>query len=193
MIKYDFKNKLGDQATLRKEFNPELMRTLRNLPQIRDWCRESDLISELSQHEFLKKISIDKNNLMYSIHIDGESDLIGVCGLTNILWTHRSAEWSLYIDPKWQGKGFAESALKTMIAHGFHNMNLHRIWGEIFDTNIPCLKMAEKIGFVTEGKLRQSYYKKGQYIDSLIVGMLKSEFYEHLAKSEAWRRYGDGD
>jgi L-amino acid N-acyltransferase YncA len=187
MIYHGFKTKDDQFLFLSKEINSELARNTRNLPDIRDWCRENDVISPQAQEKWFASIGTDNKNLMYSIHTckleagddkslaNSLSNQIGVCGLTNINWFHRTAEWSLYISTLFQSNGCAESALKTLIKHGFDSLNLNRIWGDIFSTNTKCIQLAEKIGFTKEGELRNSYYKNGKYINSIIVSMLKEE------------------
>jgi diamine N-acetyltransferase len=186
LIDYYFKTKDLKSIFLTKDIDKERARYYRNLPEVRAWCREADEISPLAQDNWIQSISIDKKNLMYAIQ-DGSGNFYGVCGLTNISWVHRSAEWSLYVDPNKRKAGIANAALRTLIAHGFDSLNLHRIWGEIFTTNTACINLANKLGFTVEGTLRHTYYKSGGYIGSNIVSILKDEFYQLLATSEAWK------
>ena len=71
-------------------------------------------------------------------------------------------------------QGYAEGALMTLVRHGFEEMNFNRIYGETFSGN-PGIKLYEKLGFTHEGTLRQTYYKCGKYIDSLVFSILKGE------------------
>lgn len=169
------------------DFNDAL--TCRNNPVIRNWCRENDDISPDTQKKWAESLTNNNSLRMYAV-TDNYGSLttdpiqFGVCGLTNINWYHRTAEWSLYIDPKYQGKGYAYKALLTLLHHGFMSLNLNRIYGEIFYNNLVCLNLAFKIGFKVEGTLRQTYYKNGRYINSVIESMLKDEFIAIYIDSE---------
>lgn len=152
----------------------------RNDERIYKWCRQSDLISYDDQMDWYERQRKDQTIKMYtivqrSIDADITSDrLIGVCGLTSIDALNKRAEFSLYIGPEHQRRGLAKRALKTLLRHGFDNLNLHLIWGETFDGN-PAAHMFEKLGFVKEGTRRDFYFKSGRYIDAHLYSVKKDE------------------
>ena len=47
-----------------------------------------------------------------------------------------------------------------------------RIELEVFARNAPAIYLYEKFGFEIEGKRRKSIYKRGEYLDTLIMGLL---------------------
>lgn len=154
---------------------PEDARKWRNSKDIWQWCRQNTLIGKKSQEQWLEHIEKDKSIEMFGIY-DIKNYPVGVCGLTDIDLIHRNAEWSLYIAPEHQGKGYAKNALKALIMHGFDNLNLERIWGEMFEPNIRVQKIADDLGFKYEGYLRNTYYKGGQYINSIICSLIKEDY-----------------
>lgn len=68
-----------------------------------------------------------------------------------------------------QGKGYGPEALSWLVEQAFHRHNLHRIEGEVFDFNEAALKAYEKVGFVVEGRKRESMWQEGRYRDEVIV------------------------
>ena len=46
----------------------------------------------------------------------------------------------------------------------------------VFETNPLAIHVYEKCGFVHEGKLRQSTYRNGRYIDNILMSMLRREW-----------------
>jgi RimJ/RimL family protein N-acetyltransferase len=102
----------------------------RNNYKIWKWCRQNDLLMKESHKEWFDKIAKDPTIKMYSIQ--GANGFLGVCGLTDIDRVNQRAEFSLYIAPDYQGRGYATAALKTLLSHGFMNQNLNVIWGETF-------------------------------------------------------------
>jgi RimJ/RimL family protein N-acetyltransferase len=46
--------------------------------------------------------------------------------------------------------------------------------------NIIALNLYKKLGFVTEGVKRQEVYKNNQWVDSIIMSILKNEYNENL-------------
>lgn len=145
----------------------------RNSPEIFKWCRQYESITADAHerwHEWQEK---DPNTRMYGV-IAGEA-LVGVCGLTSIDWINRRAEFSLYIGPENQGKGYGEQALRALCRHGFDVLNLNCIWGEAFDGN-PAIEMFKRVGFKEEGRRRQFYFREGKYIDAILFSLIGGEF-----------------
>ena len=89
-----------------------------------------------------------------------------------------TGEFGIYIgDDDYRNGGFGSDALRTLIKYGFEDLNLNRIWCEVYDNN-AALEVYKHIGFIYEGKMRENYYHEGQYWDSHILGMLKKEYNE---------------
>lgn len=154
----------------------EMLRRWRNDPRVWKWCRQNDLIDQMSQDRWLERQSADPTIKMYLIReADEDKFPIGVCGLTSIDQVNRRAEFSLYVDPDKWGKGYGERGLRTLLLHGFKNLGLHCIWGESFAGN-PAMRMFDKIGFKQDGKHRKFYFRDGQFVDSHIFSILGSEF-----------------
>ena len=154
--------------------NIEAMRIARNTPEVRRWCRQVGLISEIDQHEWFNDQNDDPTIRMFEVHNQG-GEFVGVAGLTSIDWINKRAEFSLYILPSYQLRGLACKALKTLFSHGFKDLNLNLIWGETFDKN-PAAKVFKKIGMVKEGTRRDFYFKGGEYISAHLYSIRGSEW-----------------
>lgn len=152
------------------------LRLQRNKPEIRRWCRQVGLIEEAEQEAWADRLGKDPSIRMFAIcDVLDLPTVVGICGLTSILPVHNSAEFSIYIFTDCQRKGYARAALKTLIRHGFLELNLNRIWGETFEGN-PGARLYEQLGFVKEGDLRETYYKDGKYINSSIWSILRKDY-----------------
>lgn len=170
MIDYKYKVRL-DRI---KKSDLTFLRDARNDSSIRHWCRQHDLISDLDQERWYERQNQDPTISMYSI-LDLDGHLCGVCGLTSIDHIIRRAEFSLYIFPKCQKKGYGEVALKTLFNHGFLELNLNQIYGETFKGN-PALSLFEKLGMSKDGLRRDFYYKDGKYVDSILISLMRTEW-----------------
>jgi len=60
-----------------------------------------------------------------------------MAGLTDIDWTNRIAEISLFVSPNKRQKGVGTEALRLTLEEAFDHMNLHMVVGECFLCN-PC-------------------------------------------------------
>jgi UDP-4-amino-4,6-dideoxy-N-acetyl-beta-L-altrosamine N-acetyltransferase len=166
-----------------EDYDLAQLQSWRNNPELRQFFREYRDLSMENQKQWFQKIQNDKTQTVFSIVIKGQNRLIGCCGLHNISWTNRVGEFGIYIDTAKdvRGFGYGFDALNTLLNYGFNELNLNRIWGEVYSNN-AAIKLYEKMGFQYEGLLRQTYFYDGQYFDSKIVGMLAYEFRENLGK-----------
>ena len=156
---------------------PEKAREWRNDPRIYRWCRQNTLISETEHHDWLYKIDHDPTIKMFGINkrsINSENLLtpIGVCGFTSIDYRNQSAEFSLYIAPEYQRKGYGKKALELLIEHGFKEFNFHRIWGEVLDGN-PAMQMFKELKFSIEGTQVHKYHKDGHWQNATMIALAK--------------------
>lgn len=151
----------------------------RNDPAIWQWCRQHTLIDEDSHEAWAKSLCSRKDVKMFLIGNLGE--YVGVCGLTDIDHLNQRAEFSLYIAPEFQGRGLAKSALKTLLCHGFLDLNLNCIWGESFENN-PAQNLFQKVGFKFEGRRRHFYYREGRFIDACLYSALRSDWVSNWPK-----------
>lgn len=168
--------------------NLEQFRRWRNQEWLRDYFREYREITEYMQEKWYENI-VSNNDKFVNFEIiakmykDNDSSnffhsnvLVGMCGLYYINWKNRSAEFTIYIgEEKFRRNGFGTDALKVLLRYGFNEMNLNRVWCEVFEFN-KAIDIYKKLGFIKEGKLRQSVFTKGKYYDSYILSMLRSDF-----------------
>jgi hypothetical protein len=175
----------------------EEARQWRNDKAIYDYCRQTGLIDVHQQAKWVTSVSADPSIAMFSIHatitctcesgIQEAEQVIGVAGLTNIHHIHRGAEISLYVAKPYHkqiDRKTPRAIIKTLAAVAFEMYNLNRIFGETYDTNLSELVNLKDLGFVTEGTLRETYFKNGKYINSVIQSLLRSD-YDKL--KEGWK------
>ncbi len=179
---------IGDQIRFRsieKEDLPYFVKWL-NDPEVR---RGLSMIMPLSQaeeedwFEGLLKRSPFERPLAIEIQPDAQVDewiFVGNCGLFGIDWQNRFAEIGIHIGEKgYWNQGFGTKAMLLILKHGFENLNLHRLWLRVFETNLRAVRSYEKAGFKEEGKLRQAQFIDGKYVDVMIMSVLKTEWQDH--------------
>jgi [ribosomal protein S5]-alanine N-acetyltransferase len=74
------------------------------------------------------------------------------------------------------GRGFTHEALKAIIEFAFGTAGLRRIEAEIDPANVASNKLALKLGFVLEGRLRERWITKGKAGDTNIYGLLREDW-----------------
>ena len=79
----------------------------------------------------------------------------------------RQDTWSL---------GYATEAMQAILRFGFLNLGLHRISDFCDPANHASMRVMEKLGMRREGHLRQNYYTKGRWWDSVTYAILAEEW-----------------
>jgi diamine N-acetyltransferase len=131
-----------------------------------------------------RKKPLEERPLTIDILTEAGWEPIGNCGLFNIDWRIRKAEFGIMIGAKQQwDKGYGTEALRLILQHGFSTLNLNRISLQVYETNPRAMRSYEKAGFVHEGKLRQGHYQDGNYVDVFIMSVLRSEW-QNSGKTE---------
>lgn len=136
-------------------------------------------IHEYDHNDWFTRVTSDSNVRIFGIRMyDNEKNLlIGTCQLYNIDIISRSAELAIRIGEEiFQGKGYGYQAITSLINFGFNDLNLNRIYLQVFNTNQNAIKLYTNIGFQNEGILRQSIFIDGCYRDIHIMALLKGEY-----------------
>ena len=70
--------------------------------------------------------------------------------------------------------------MKILIEYGFNTLNLNRLDLKVNDFNLRAIKCYQKLGFIEEGRMRQSCFRNGEYHDQLIMSILRSEWKDRI-------------
>ena len=73
-------------------------------------------------------------------------------------------------------KGYGTAALRETVNLALVTFGLYRVWADIPEYNKAALALFSHLGFTHEGTLRQSRPHEGSRSDSVIMGMLRTEF-----------------
>jgi ribosomal-protein-serine acetyltransferase len=87
-----------------------------------------------------------------------------------------TVELSYWLDAAMEGKGIITQACRAMIRHAFEEHQVHRIEIACVTTNTRSRSVAEHLGFIQEGVLRQADRLHGRYGDRVYYGLLVNEW-----------------
>lgn len=106
-----------------------------------------------------------------------EDERIGYFRLSNYSDVNQNIYVGADISPKFKGKGLGKLAYEKFIPFLFEKYNLNKITLEVLSTNVIAINLYKKLGFIQEGIKRQEVLKKNQWVDSIIMSILKKEYY----------------
>jgi len=170
--------KVGLRA-VEKEDLP-FLRDWRNIVEFRKNFREVRELSLTDQEAWFDHLQNTKHiNYMFTV-IDLDSKKpIGAAGLLYINWIIRSADFSFYIgdENKYIGNdGIAKEAAKLLIDYGFNNLNMNKIWMELYEYDTEKINFfTNEFNFKHDGLLRENCFEDGRYWDSHIISLLKNQ------------------
>jgi RimJ/RimL family protein N-acetyltransferase len=112
----------------------------------------------------------NENSSSVNFAIDFEGRHVGGCGFANIDAKNQHAEVGLFIGEKalWD-QGLGKDVLATLVNYGFDFLNLHRIYLRVFANNQRAVHAYEQIGFVHEGRFRETKWRHGRWLDFLYM------------------------
>ncbi|RPF50613.1 GNAT family N-acetyltransferase [Aquisalibacillus elongatus] len=135
-----------------------------------------DLYNHEDIEEFYDKVKEGKNFVI----VEKESNTdIGSISLVGLSFRQRNAEILLLIGEKdYWGQGYGKEAFRLLLNYAFNELNLHRLSLKVFSYNQKAKKMYENLGFQVEGKLRESFFRDGEWHDIYIMSMLQKDYFE---------------
>ena len=169
--------KVGLRAVEREDLIK--LRDWRNNGEFRKNFREIRELNLANQENWYSKVNSSPNDFMFTI-VDLENQKpIGACGLLYTNWIIRSADFSFYIgqnDSYIDDEGYAKDAAQILIKYGFSNLNLNKIWMELYEFDKTKINFfTQEFGFKQDGILRDNCFEDGRYWNSYIISLLQKD------------------
>ena len=111
-----------------------------------------------------------------------EQALVGEALLWGLDVHNRLAHLGMSLRPRYRGRGLATDVVQVLCHYGFVVRGLNRLQIDTLADNTAMLRAATSAGFVVEGTLRKAAWVTGEFVDEVLLGLLRDE----------WRAGGDG-
>ncbi|TXT64754.1 MAG: Spermidine N(1)-acetyltransferase [Promethearchaeota archaeon] len=152
-----------------------------NNPRVRRLARST---TPTTKEDIEKRFEVQKKKIKDSFYFEifhkQDKKLIGDCGFNNISWIDRRGNIGLGIgEPKYWNKGIASEAVNLLLKYGFDELNLFKIYADIFSPNIGSWRCAEKVGMKREAELKKHEYIEGKYVDRYIYSIFKDDWKDY--------------
>lgn len=89
-----------------------------------------------------------------------------------------TCHYRVLIGPRGRDRGLGTEATRLLVDYAFTHLPLHRIDLEVYGFNPRAQRAYEKAGFVVEGRRREALAFDDQRVDTIIMGLLRSEWVE---------------
>lgn len=165
----------------------KFLRDWRNISSFRRNFREVRELSLTDQEKWFESLQASKHiNFMFTIVRLADDKPVGACGLLYTNWIIRSADFSFYIgeDESYiDDEGLAYDAASLLIKYGYENLNLNKIWMELYEfDHKKLIFFKDQFRFKEDGLLRQNCFEEGKYWNSYIISLLREEWCEEFVQ-----------
>jgi putative acetyltransferase len=113
---------------------------------------------------------------LYSLVASVEGEVVGSLGLRTFpLRPRRShaGQIGMAVRDDWQGRGVGTALLEATIDLAQNWLNLTRLELTVFVDNAPAIRLYEKVGFETEGRLVNYALRDGRLVDCLEMALIR--------------------
>ncbi|MEC3884771.1 GNAT family protein [Halobacillus sp. HZG1] len=137
------------------------------------------VFSRQGVQNWFDRIALDDLRIDLVICLQETDQIIGDIAMLDIDYQNRKSvvRISIFDKNNW-GQGYGTASLSLLIRYGFEMLNMNRIGLDVFSFNERAWKCYQKLGFREEGRLREDLFYDGKYHDSIVMSILKREFYE---------------
>ena len=123
-------------------------------------------LSETQQEKWMDSMTDMTGNNRRFMVTDSHENPIGMVGLYDISWIHRTCEIGAYIgDASARGKGYAGEACQMIESYAVEYLNLRKIKLKVVSDNTAAQRLWEKLGYKVVGEYKQERFIKGRYCD----------------------------
>lgn len=159
---------------------------LEDLPLLQGWVNDPEVhqflaayrpMNAIREREWLEGLGKNEQEFVFGIALRQEEQLIGCCGLHRVNLPNRSAHVGILLgEVSTWGHGYGTEAMNLLLGYGFNTLNLIRVELRVYANNPRAIRCYEKCGFVQEGVLREARFWNGNYLNVLVMGLLRREW-----------------
>ncbi|WP_019037319.1 GNAT family N-acetyltransferase [Psychroflexus tropicus] len=131
--------------------------------------------SEAFISEKLKKYQ-EKTGILWALIEKSTGTFIGDFAFFNLDHKNDRAEIGYTLKPEFWKQGLMKEAMRSVFNFGFKDLYLHSLEANINPANENSRGLLLRMGFQKEAYFRENYFYNGEYLDSEIYSLLKSDF-----------------
>ena len=156
--------------------DPEVIRTL---------AIGTQTLDVRAEEVFIEKTNASAHNALFGIVLKATHQLIGSTGLDQIDFRNRRANFGIMIGEKSEwGKGYGTEATALVVQYAFVVLDLNRVQLFVYEYNPYASRAYEKVGFQSEGVLRQDHFYAGRHWDTIVMAIVRGEWERKMPSPE---------
>jgi len=114
--------------------------------------------------------------VQWGIALKRSPELIGTCGFYKWVKHAHHAEIGCDLDSGHRHDGIMTEALTAVLDFLFTKVGLNRVQALVDPSNVPSIKLLDRLGFTKEGVLRDHTCFRNAYLDEVVYSILRREW-----------------
>ena len=158
---------------------PALLKLVKSSrPELKQWLPWVDRMQTVSDFErYISRCKLqhgDRTEFSYMIKVNEQP--AGRIGIHYIDSQNKSGAIGYWIGKNFAGRGIITKACTALIDYCFNQLALNRVELKCARGNLKSAAVAERLGFIKEGVLRQAEWINGEPHDLNLYSMLKGDW-----------------
>ena len=149
-----------------------------NQDHFREWLGWVDMSTDIHITYQIIDINLQKfaNHEALDTAIVYNGKIVGKVSINAINVANKTAQIGYMLDKKYEGRGIMTRAVKAMIDIAMFEYDVHKVEIWAAEGNEKSRAIAERLGFVQEGIIRNAEWLYDHYVNHVVYGVLRSEW-----------------
>ena len=180
---------LENETILLRAVEPEDLEKLyrwENNPELWDVGNTRNPYSKFALKQYILQCSVDiyeSKQLRLMMVSKASGAVVGTVDLFDFELHHSRIALGLYVDPTFQGKGFAKSALRLIEEYVFSYLKINQLYMHISVNNIASMRMFEQEQYEKNGILKQWIKSRDGFEDIALFQRFSDSYLEQKTAS----------
>ncbi|WP_443368818.1 GNAT family N-acetyltransferase [Cuniculiplasma sp. SKW4] len=170
------KGKISSLGILTREDAPYLYRIINDPVVQRTLSTPGKIYSLVEEYEWIDNYAnIAGKSVNLSIKYNETMETIGVIGVNDIDKDLRG-HIGYYLNSNYWSRGIMTEATSLMVEFAFREMNLRKLYTNVYSVNPSSIRVLEKNGFQKVGSMKKDHYVPGNgFVDVFIFELLNPD------------------
>lgn len=146
--------------------------------ELRPWLDWVDVVKTYDEyHNYMNRVRYEESigiqkNLVLSVDGKAQGEIV----FDDFDARIRSCNMGYWISPEYQQQGIMFSACIKAINQAWSSLNVDKINIRFIGKNVSSMKLAKKLGFLTDGVLRKNILYQGVIEDEIVMSLFRNEW-----------------
>ena len=149
-----------------------------NRPYLREWLPWLDMACNIDEMIAYVDSALRQqaSGAGFQAGIWLENQIVGIIGYHHLEWANRSSCIGYWLAEQFQRRGIMRKACRSLVEYAFDEWHLNRVEIRCAVGNTKSRAIPERLGFKSEGILREAEWLYDHYVDHVVYGMLAKDW-----------------